>query len=251
MAGAPVLPDHFTLVALDEVASTNAEAVRLAGEGAQDGTVVWARRQTAGRGRRGRAWISEPGNLYVSLLLRPETPVDKCLQLSFVAANAVADTVMSVLPRHAEVHCKWPNDVLIEGRKTAGILLEAGPISAGVPDWLVIGIGINIADHPADTEFPATDLVGQGGGDTVENLLVAFCRRFLSAMVTWRNLGFADARRSWLSRAWALNKSITVRLDDAPLDGIFEGLDEDGALLLATPTGLRRITTGDVFPVTT
>lgn len=244
----PEMPGHFALVALDETGSTNAEAVRLAREGAPDGTVVWAKRQSAGKGRRGRAWTSEEGNLYCSLLLRPNVGAGVCMQLGFVTANVVADTVAAVLPRHAYIHCKWPNDVLVEGRKVAGILLEAGPMADGVPEWLVIGVGINIKHHPAETEFPATDLDREGGGDTVERLLVAFCRRFLSAMVTWRNIGFADARRAWLSRAWNVGKPITARLDAETVDGVFFGLDEDGALLLDTPTGRRRITAGDVFP---
>jgi BirA family biotin operon repressor/biotin-[acetyl-CoA-carboxylase] ligase len=247
----PALPGHFTLIALDEAGSTNAEAQRLAAEGAPDGTIVWARRQTAGRGRRGRGWTSEEGNLYLSLLLRPDVPAPRCLQLGFVTANVVADTVASVLPRHAYVHCKWPNDVLVEGRKVAGILLEAGPMRHGTPEWLVIGVGVNVRHHPDDAQFPATDLDREGGGDTVENLLVAFCRRFLSAMVAWRNIGFADARRAWLARAWRLGKAITVRLEDETLEGTFTGLDEDGTLLLDTADGPRRITAGDVFGVET
>ena len=245
----PDLPGHFTLVARDEIASTNAEAVRLGGEGAPDGTVVWAKRQSAGRGRRGRTWVSDEGNLYVSLLLRPDVDTMRCLQLGFVTANVVADTVLSVLPRHAYVHCKWPNDVLVENKKIAGILLEAGPVKNGVPEWLVIGVGLNIIHHPGDALFPATDLNREGGGDSVENLLVAFCRRFLSAMVAWRNLGFADARRTWLARAWHLGKPITVRLETETIEGTFSGLDSDGTLLLDTASGVRRISTGDVFPV--
>lgn len=248
MTGGPDLPGHFTLMALEEIDSTNAEAMRLGEQGAPDGTVVWTRRQTEGRGRRGRAWTSEEGNLYCSLLLRPQVPVERCLQLGFVTANALADTVCSILPRHAYVYCKWPNDILVEGKKVAGILLESGPVKGGVPDWLVIGVGVNINTHPEKTEFPATDLNAEGGGDSVENLLVAFCHRFLSAMVTWRNLGFADARRAWLARAWNIDKPITARLDQETVEGVFSGLDQDGALLLDTPTGRRRITAGDVFP---
>lgn len=244
----PDLPGHFTLIALDDIDSTNAEAVRLAHDGAADGTLVWAKRQSAGKGRRGRTWTSEEGNLYCSMVLRPKVSAAQCMQLGFVTANVVADTVMSVLPRHAYVYCKWPNDVLIEGKKAAGILLEAGPMVDGQPDWLVIGVGINIKHHPADTEFPATNLDTEGGGDTVENLLVAFCRRFMSSMVTWRNLGFADARRVWLARAWKIGHPITVRLDSETLEGTFRALDGDGTLLLDTPTGERRITAGDVFP---
>jgi len=131
----------FRLHALDTVDSTNDEARRLAAGGAPHGTVVWARRQTVGRGRRGRPWVSEPGNLHCSILLRPACPATIAAQVGFVAANAVALAVAGLLPDGPPVTCKWPNDILVGGRKVAGILLESDVGRNGLLDTLVVGVG--------------------------------------------------------------------------------------------------------------
>ena len=117
----PVLPDGWTLVALASVGSTNDEAARLADTGVPEGTVVWSREQTGGRGRRGRHWASPPGNLYTSTILRPACAAPRAAELGFVAALAVAD----IVPVGRPVRLKWPNDVLVDGGKIAGILLES------------------------------------------------------------------------------------------------------------------------------
>lgn len=249
------LPSPYRLVELDAVDSTNAEAKRLAEAGAPDGTVVWAKHQTAGRGRRGRTWTSNPGNLYFSILMRPPYPAKDVMQLSFVAANAIADAMQVAAPRGAFVHVKWPNDVLVEGRKIAGILIEAEADEAkpGYLKWLALGVGVNVAGHPSDndTEFPATSLAAEGvtgAGLSVEALLDTLVKRFLAGLVTWRNLGFGPIRRHWLVRARGLGGPVTVRLANETLQGIFAALDEDGALVLhldGQPN--RRITAGDVF----
>ncbi|MBL6958042.1 MAG: biotin--[acetyl-CoA-carboxylase] ligase [Rhodospirillales bacterium] len=250
MTAKPILPEHFQLLSFDEIDSTNEEAKRQAAVGAPDGTVVWAKRQSAGKGRRSRAWVSEEGNLYCSLLVRPDVLPPEAMQMSFVAANAVAETVAASLPRGTFVTCKWPNDVLVEGKKTAGILLESGGLTGKKLDWLVVGTGINLNSFPEDAAFPATSLHREGAAKdvTVEGLLVSYYRRFLASLVTWRNIGFAATRRAWLERAYGLGKPLTVRLDKENLEGVFETLDEDGALILRQGEVFRRITTGDVFP---
>ncbi|MDX1574557.1 MAG: biotin--[acetyl-CoA-carboxylase] ligase [Kiloniellales bacterium] len=135
----PQLPPAYRLVALESCESTNSEAMRRAEAGAEDGTLVWARRQTAGRGRRGRSWASLPGNLFFSLVLRPDCPPQEAAQLGFVAAVALGDAIGSVAPPMIEVRFKWPNDVLLNERKGAGILLES-KIVDGSMEWLVLGI---------------------------------------------------------------------------------------------------------------
>ena len=157
------LPSFYSLIHLARTGSTNDEAKRLAAEGAADGTLIWADSQTAGRGRRGRLWQSPPGNLYVSIILRPGLPVARLGQVGFAAALAIVETAASLLPPSAVVCCKWPNDVLIDGRKTAGLLLETDSLADGSAAWLVLGVGINIAGHPADTEYPATSFAAAGG----------------------------------------------------------------------------------------
>jgi len=248
------LPSPYRLVELECIDSTNAEAKRLAEQGAPDCTVVWAKRQTAGRGRRGREWVSESGNLYFSILLRMPYPMEVMTQLSFVAANAVADAVQVAAPRGTFVNVKWPNDVLVEGKKISGILMEGEPdFKSGAFKWLVLGVGVNIASHPVveDGGYPATSLVEQGvrgEGLAPALMLDTLAKRFLAGVATWRNLGFGPIRRHWLARARGIGGPVTVRLPNETLQGVFGALDEDGALVLhmeGHPN--RRITAGDVF----
>jgi len=248
------LPSPYRLVELDCVDSTNREAKRLAESGAKDSTVVWAKRQTAGRGRRGRKWVSKPGNLYFSIILRPPYPMADVAQLSFVAANAVADAIQVAAPRGTFVNVKWPNDVLVEDKKIAGILLEGeSDPNQDRFQWLVIGIGVNVATHPAvnETEIPATSLAEQGVVDKdldISALLDTLVKRFLAGFVTWRNLGFGPIRRHWLLRAKGLGSRVQVRLPNETVYGIFAALDENGALVLHMDKGPNRlITAGDVF----
>jgi BirA family transcriptional regulator, biotin operon repressor / biotin---[acetyl-CoA-carboxylase] ligase len=242
------LPPAFRLVALASVGSTNEEARRLAREGAEDGTIVWAREQSSGRGRRGRGWSSPPGNLYCSLVLRPDCPPGEAAQLGFIAALAVGETCGGFVPPLVELHHKWPNDVLLGGRKVSGILLESESDAAGALDWLVLGVGINVASAPEGTEFPATSLHAEGAGDIpVEPVLEAFSRHFLSWVDRWLADGFPPVRAAWKRRAWRLGEEIVARLPNEEVRGRFEDLDETGALVLSTAAGRRRITAGEVF----
>lgn len=245
------LAPFYRSLHLRETASTNDDAKRLAAEGAAEGTLVWADAQTAGRGRRGRRWQSPAGNLYGSLILRPPVPIAMAGQIGFAAALAITDALIELLPLGAAVSCKWPNDVLIGGRKAAGLLLETAARPDGATAWLVVGLGINVASHPAAVEFPATSLAAAGGTASVVHVLAAFCRHFLDRYVAWRDRGFAALRADWLARAAGLGQPIRVRLDDRTLEGTFAGLDEEGALLLhSANSGDRaplRITAGDVF----
>jgi BirA family biotin operon repressor/biotin-[acetyl-CoA-carboxylase] ligase len=249
MTAAIALPPPYQLVALDVVDSTNEEAKRRAAKGAPHGTVVWSRRQTAGRGRRGRTWTSEEGNLYVSVLLRDGLTAATATQLTFVAANAILDTASSFLPQTTDIQVKWPNDVLIDGAKVSGILLETAAASDGSLDWLVVGIGINVDHGPAATPYPAISLREAGAGDiSVPAVLRAVVKHFNDDFAVWRKLGFDPIREKWLGKAAGLGKPITVRLEDETLHGTFDGLDPSGALILANGSETRRVTAGDVFP---
>ncbi len=252
MTRQPNLPPAYRLVALEAVDSTNAEAKRLAARGedeGEDGTLVWARQQTAGRGRRGRQWYSPEGNLHCSLILRPECPVETALQLGFVAALAVCDAVGHVIDPGYEVWCKWPNDVLLGGKKVAGILLESEANADAMPEWVVLGVGINVAHFPEDVEFPATSLWAEGCRHVSEvDLLEAFSRNFLAWVNRWLDDGFAPVRTRWLQRTKGLGETIEVRLDNETLSGTFADLDTDGALILEVEGGgRRRISAGDVY----
>ena len=240
----PRPPPLYRLVSLDTVDSTNDEAKRQAeGGGAEEWTLVWARAQTAGRGRHGRRWESPEGNLYCSLLLKPPCPPAQAAEIGFVAGLAIYDAIGHFAPPGLEAWCKWPNDILLGDAKVAGVLLENQ-----APDWLVLGTGINVACYPADADFPATSLWEQGApGITVEDMLEAFCRHFLTWYNRWRDDGFTPIRTRWLQRARGLDEKISVRLPGETVSGVFAGLDDDGALLLEGPDGDRRIAAGDVF----
>ncbi len=249
MIPAPLLPAGWRLVWRETVGSTNEEAKSLARRGAAEGTLVSALAQTAGRGRRGREWRSPPGNLYLSLVLRPSCPPDRAAQLGFAAALAVADALGALVPELAGLAGKWPNDVLLDGRKVAGILLESEIGEGQNLAFLVVGVGVNLISAPPDVEFPATSIASQGYRPSEPAaLLEAFARHFDAWLRCWRKVGFAPLRAAWLARAVGLGEPIRVRLENATLYGRFADLDHDGALLLDTADGLRRISAGDVFP---
>lgn len=202
-----------------------------------------ADRQTAGRGRRGRAWVSEAGNLYASLLLKPRPTDPPRQQISFVTAVALHDTIAALVPnRDIGLQMKWPNDLLLQGHKVSGILLES---TGGA---LVVGVGVNLAHHPDNAERPATDLAMHGFHVSPADFLLGLQSTFASRHALWRAAGFLPIRDAWLARAAYLEQPIEARLGTETLTGIFETLDADGALRLRLPDGSRRaIHAGEVF----
>jgi BirA family biotin operon repressor/biotin-[acetyl-CoA-carboxylase] ligase len=246
---APSLPPPFRLVAYETIGSTNDEAKRLAHENAADGLVVWALQQNAGRGRRGRAWVSPPGNLYISLLLRPRCRAAVAAQLGFVAALGLGEALAALIPAKVELRYKWPNDLLANSRKLAGILLETEMTAGDGPEFVVIGVGANLVSSPRDTLYPATSLAEEGcDAIAPETVLTGFIERFAEWVEIWREDGFAPVRAAWLSRAKGLGEAIQVRFERDTLDGRFLDLDDDGALMLEMPGGNRRIAAGEIFP---
>jgi BirA family biotin operon repressor/biotin-[acetyl-CoA-carboxylase] ligase len=239
----------FRLLRYETLGSTNDEAKRLARAGEPGGAIVYAMTQTAGRGRRGREWVSPPsGNLYSSLLWRPECSAASAAQLGFVSALAMGEALDGFIPEGARLRFKWPNDLLLNGKKLSGILLES-ETSAKAVEFVVIGIGVNLATSPAGTETIATSLAQEGApGVTPEMLLPRFAEAFGRWEGMWRQGGFAAIRPSWLARAGGIGEDIRVRLERETLYGRFVDLDEAGALLLGQAAGQRRIAAGDIFP---
>jgi BirA family transcriptional regulator, biotin operon repressor / biotin---[acetyl-CoA-carboxylase] ligase len=239
------------LLAFDTLGSTNAEALARARAGEQGPLWITAACQTAGRGRRGRSFVSERGNLYASLLMTNASPVDRAAELAFVAAlaahDAVVDAAAEIGPRLA---VKWPNDLLCDGAKVAGILVE-GESATGRPLVTVVGIGINCAHHPTHTDHPAIDLLAAGKRVTPEVLFTALSRAMLQRLREWdRGGGFAATRAAWLARAASLGMPVRVNLADRQLEGRFETLDPFGRLVLRLGDGTAEIiTAGDVFPI--
>ncbi len=246
-AGRPELPPFFSLHAFECIDSTNEEALKLARGGAPEGTLVWAREQSKGRGRRGRGWASPPGNLYISLLLRPGVPPAAAAQTGFLAAVALAETLEAILPPGRGLSCKWPNDLLIDGAKVSGILPEA-EAAGGLVEALVLGIGVNVASFPPGLPYRVTSLAAAGARIGVEGLLEALAPRLASWYELWCRDGFPPVRRRWLDFATGLGEPIEVRLEREVLSGRFARLDDSGALDLELPGGGRRlVTAGDVF----
>jgi BirA family biotin operon repressor/biotin-[acetyl-CoA-carboxylase] ligase len=250
-AEGPTLPPPFCLIAYETIGSTNDEAKRLAHDGVAEGLIVWAGTQNAGRGRRGRLWVSPPGNLYMSLVLRPQCRAAQAAQLGFVAALGLGDALTGLAsPPRLDLRYKWPNDLLCGGKKVAGILLETEMIAGDTPDFVVIGIGVNLASAPRDVSYPATSLAEEGLGSVAPQTMIgAFTRHFSEWFARWQDEGFAPIRTAWLARASGLGAVIQVRLDRDTLDGRFLDLDTDGALLLGVSGGSRRIAAGEIFPV--
>ncbi|MCB1885160.1 MAG: biotin--[acetyl-CoA-carboxylase] ligase [Geminicoccaceae bacterium] len=224
----------FRIERVAETRSTN-DAVRaraLAGEPA--GLVVRAGRQTAGRGRHGRAWSSPGGNLYASLLLRPDAPPLRAATLSLASGLALAQALRAL---GTPAVLKWPNDVLARGAKLAGILLEATTSPEGRIDAVVLGLGVNVASAPDLPERPATSLAALGVTTEPEALLVAFLDRLAALLPPWEEAGFAALRRSWLDHALPLGAAVTLRTGERRLEGILRDVDREGRLVLEGPDG--------------
>ncbi len=247
----PSWPPGTGLIEVESIASTSDEARARAVAGEPGPLWIRADRQTAGRGRRGRAWTSEPGNLFATLLLRPACAPGTAAQLSYVAALAVADAARDVLGAPM-ARLKWPNDVRIDGAKIAGILLESGgQTGSGELGWITVGIGINLASSPANAGYPVTSLGAVKGGPPPAPRAVM--GRLADAMARWLEIwahgeGFPAIREAWLAQADGLGHALEARTPTGALRGLFEGLDGDGALLLRLDDGTcRRIHGGEVF----
>lgn len=235
---------------LPEVDSTMNEAARSAARLLRP-TWILALRQTAGRGRRGRDWRDPPGNFAATLVLRPEGGPAEAARHSFVAALALHDALAEVTGLPDLLSIKWPNDVLLNGGKVAGILLESG--SAGGMTHLAIGIGVNLAHAPDRAEvephaMPPASVAGATGlRITPEEFLPPLARAFGHWLDQQGRWGFAAIRTAWLSRAARLGQVITARVGPRTLEGRFETIDETGALVLTTPAGREAIPAADVY----
>jgi BirA family transcriptional regulator, biotin operon repressor / biotin---[acetyl-CoA-carboxylase] ligase len=231
------------------VGSTNDEARHRFEAGATGPLWIAARRQFAGRGREHRPWSTEPGNLAATLLLPFRGMPAEAARLGFPSALAVAELFDHFAPG-VSVTLKWPNDVLLSGRKASGILLENfGP----GPDGrlaIAIGIGINLSSHPGadETRWPATAIAAETGSapafDVALTILAERMARWLDIL---ERRGFEAVRGAWLARADRLGEIIDARLSRGTLTGRFSAIDADGALVLETADGMRRIAAGDVF----
>lgn len=247
----PLLNTHdlgHVLHCADELPSTNDRARELADEGAAHGEVVIAESQTAGRGRRGRSWASPPGrNLHLSVILRPQLPPQRAAELTLLASVATCDACRQA---GVDAGIKWPNDVLVGGRKVAGILTELSA-EPEVVHWVVVGIGVNLNAGPDD--FPpgvreiATSLA-EARGQPVPRAL--FAAALLASLEQWLDVhaadGFGPVREAWRERSVTLGREVRVESDGAEVAGVAEDVDASGALLVRTAGGVVRVVSGDV-----
>lgn len=245
-----MLPAGYRLIELEETVSTNTFCLEAAQSGDPGNLWVRADRQAAGRGSRGRPWVSETGNLFASLLLVDPAPREALPNLTFVAALAVREAIAELAAAHRQIRdiaLKWPNDVLISGRKVSGILLESHTL--GDRAATIIGIGVNCSNHPQDVLHRATDLASEGILAPPRDLLEVLASKMDAWLTRWeRGTRFHEIRRSWLEQASGLGNRIYVRLPGRELSGTFQDIDADGYLILSLDDGSEvRISAADVF----
>ncbi|MEM1065962.1 MAG: biotin--[acetyl-CoA-carboxylase] ligase [Pseudomonadota bacterium] len=241
-------PEGYDRIILETVDSTNAEAARIAPH-LRRPTWIMAHQQTAPRGRRGKVWKNPIGNLAATIVMRPGGLPAWAALRTFLASNALYETLAMWAERDA-LSLKWPNDVLLNGRKVAGILLESAGSAQGV-DWLAIGFGVNLCqtpDVPDAVEFPPISLA-EATGEAVdaEEFLDVLAGHYATEESILERLGFEPIRQDWLERAARLGEKITARTGNKSVTGIFDTVDSDGQLVLITGTGPVHIPAADVY----
>ena len=246
MREVPGLP-HLRVQAHAEVGSTNVLAMEAARAGDPGGLWIVGGRQVAGRGRRSRPWVSEPGNLYASYLVLDPAVGDRLAQLPLVAALALSEAVDAMCGTYALAKLKWPNDLLVDGAKISGILLEATSLPDGARA-VVMGFGLNLVHHPDLADYRAADLAGLGYRVEVQQAFVALAGALEHRLADWASGAPTQLVADWQARATGLGEEIRVRFETGETHGIFEGLDEIGRLRLRLADGtLSSVSAGDVF----
>jgi BirA family biotin operon repressor/biotin-[acetyl-CoA-carboxylase] ligase len=243
------------LIAYEELASTNDASKLLVEEGERGPLWVVAQRQTKGRGRHGRTWISPPGNLYASLILSGEFSANLAPQLGFVAGVAAMDALREASRAGKRLALKWPNDLLLDRGKLGGVLLDGVAAPTGDPRVptravAIVGVGINCASAPEGMPYPARALSELGGdAPSAPEVFRLLSDAFVAALDTWADgEGFAAIRQSWLSHAAGLGELVRIALTrDEELRGLFKSIDAGGRLVVACEGGDRAIDAGDVF----
>ncbi len=246
----PKLPPGYRLVQLDTVDSTNDEAKRRADLGEPGPLWIWSARQSKGRGRAGRQWTSQVGNLFASILLRPNCTLQTASQLALVAGIIAYDTISKLIAYEgrSRLFLKWPNDVLLADEKIAGMLLENLGMAGDTRSAVVIGTGINLANYPEDLPQPAICLEAYGLTITPAQALEVLAVTTDEWLKRWNEgASFPSIRRAWLDRAGPVGRKLVVQLGNEKIEGTYAGLDLEGALQLKTEYDTRTVTAGDVF----
>ena len=241
------LPDFINVIKKESTGSTNEDIALLAKQGIAPWTVVQALVQTSGRGRHGKTWDSQIGNLFMSLLLQPTVNRVRWGELSLLSAIAVA-SVLSDYVDNQTIEVKWPNDVLINGKKIAGILLEVADFCIEEPS-VIVGVGINISNVPEKFEYPVTCIDDYKTGQTsVDAVLISLLHHFVYWFQIWEDNGFGAIKDEWMRQAFKLNGGVLVENKNGLMaEYTFKGIDIEGAMLLDDENGKRsRILSGTV-----
>jgi len=245
----------YRLLSLEATDSTNDDALQAARSGDPGSLWIAAGEQRAGRGRHGRQWTSPPGNLYTSLLLIDPCDAASAPQLGFVAGLALHEAIEAVTGLGApRLSLKWPNDLLLDGAKVSGLLLEGHRLGSNGPLAIIIGFGVNVAFAPSGTPYPAAALQAIKPGLTRQQVFRSLADAFARTFSAWRASArmnaadpFGAVRRLWLERAAGLGQEVGLRLPSGEKKGIFDGLDRSGRLQLKTGTGVELIDAGDLY----
>jgi BirA family transcriptional regulator, biotin operon repressor / biotin---[acetyl-CoA-carboxylase] ligase len=231
----------------DTLSSTMDEARSRALQGAEEDSVIVAFQQSQGRGRRGRVWESILGNLYFTYITYLDIPLAQAPQLSLVSCVAVGEELRTLLPPTHALTYKWPNDLLLNEKKVGGLLLESVSIPGKKAIGYLIGCGLNVKSHPQQMRYPATSFQDEGIYLSLEEVLHRVVSSLQRYIVLWRKEGFAPIQALWMKKAANLEKKISIDLQGKILEGVFKGIDEEGALILATPQGLVKVNAGEVL----
>jgi BirA family biotin operon repressor/biotin-[acetyl-CoA-carboxylase] ligase len=241
---------NYLIHQFDEVESTNDLAFSLA-ENKQifANQIIVANKQNKGRGRLNRNWESPKGNLYFSLVLQPKIAIEKTSQISLVAICALQIAVAKIFQQQnivAKIQNKWPNDLLIDQKKVAGILLES-KISNKICDFVILGIGVNINSNPTQTLFPSTNIKNFSCEISASKMLEFFLEEFENLYENWLNFGFKNIRNLWHKNAYNLNSKININLGDSKIEGLFQEIDGEGNLVIKNHNNeTKKISFGDV-----
>ncbi|MBA3813067.1 MAG: biotin--[acetyl-CoA-carboxylase] ligase [Alphaproteobacteria bacterium] len=227
--------------------STIDEAHACVQQGAKEGLVIVAFEQVKGRARRGRSWENLPGNLYMTFITYLNYPLSEALQLSFVTCVAVGEYLRSLLPPGHGITYKWPNDLLLNGKKVGGLLLEAIPLADRQETAYLISCGLNLVSQPLHVRYPTTSFQNEGIFISLKEALYGITTSLEHYISLWKKEGFSPIHSLWMDYAAGLEQKISFDLQGKLRIGIFKGINEEGALLLRTSAGLKKFTAGEIL----
>jgi BirA family transcriptional regulator, biotin operon repressor / biotin---[acetyl-CoA-carboxylase] ligase len=240
---------HFNILIFDHIDSTNEEAKRVASLCPDKDFLIWSHMQTKGKGRNSNSWISPKDNLYLSILTQGKEDISNISYLPFIMALAIGDVIKKYTNNADLVQYKWPNDVLYDGKKIAGILIETKITNNNQTDWVIIGTGINLISSPKIEGYPTTNIFDITKQEiSVEDAIDQVMHNLAYYQNLFQKEGFKVIKDLWLTNAFGIGKLLTVSSANSRLLGTLEGIDDDGAILLKLSNGsITKILSGDLF----